>query len=109
MATFIMAKKLIANFSKSGSDAPTRLQPIDALLDDAPSLVRVLIKLHFGIMAGPLVVLVRNDQFDASILQEPANALAAVPLVTRQPPGTTLRPTPLLLDVHLFENRFQTL
>src|SRR4051794_41745757 len=64
-----------------GADPAALLEPPDALLDDVPAAVRRLVERDGRVVAGPLVVLVRDDRLDAVGLQPVAVGPAAVPLV----------------------------
>src|SRR4051794_11795109 len=77
-----------------GADAAALLEPPDALLDDVPPAVRRLVERHPRVVAGLLVVLVRDDRGDAAGPQPVAVGPAAVPIVPGHLPR--LPPPPVL-------------
>ena len=96
-------------FLEACADASALLHPTDALFHNTPSSVRVLVEGHFGIVASLLVVLVRNDRLDSSILQELTDPIAAISLIAGQTLRAASRAASLLPDTHLGQHRLESL
>jgi hypothetical protein len=69
------------------ADAAELLQPADALLGDATAPVRDAVEPHRRVVAGVLVVLVRDDRLDLLPRQPVAHAPDAVAFVAGELPG----------------------
>src|SRR5438309_9389497 len=75
-----------------GADAAELLEPADALLDHAPAAVGHAVEPDRRVVAGLLVVLVRDDRLDLLPAQPVADALHAVALVAGQLAGLVTPP-----------------
>src|SRR5207244_12131696 len=78
--------KMNGQFLEARADAAALLQPADALLDHGTLAIGPLVKLHRRIPPRCLVVLVRDHQTDALLLEPVADAPCAIAFVPRQLP-----------------------
>src|SRR5215207_10005786 len=76
------------------ADPPELLQPADALLGHAAAPVRHAVEPPRRVVAGVLVVLVRDHRLDLPIGQPVAHAPHAVALVAGELPGLATTPAP---------------
>src|SRR5215203_515594 len=86
--------KVHCQFLEARADPPELLQPSDALLGDAAAPVRHAVEPCRGVVAGVLVVLVRDHRLDLLIGQPVAHAPHAVALVAGELPGLATTPAP---------------